>query len=423
MKILIILLAIFIYTLSSTEVEAKQTNNTYPWWEVQSVDTMKYSRDTSRQFLSDPGLANRVIEQQVSAIAGIGATHVAIATPYDAEFLPILVHWVSTARRYNLNVWFRGNWSGWEGWFDYPPLTRDEHLEKTKQFILDNPELFEDGDIFTGCPECENGGAGDPRMNGDPEGFRQFMYLHHDFAEAAFAQIDKDVAVNFFSMNGDVARLIMDPQTTARIGGIVTVDHYVPSPEQLAKDVLDYGERSQGKVVLGEVGNPIPDLHGNQSEEEQAVWLALLLEKLSQDKNLHGLNYWTSFGGSTKLWNDDGTPRQASTVLQKYFTPKQMTGTIVSTKGKPIRDALVTSGIRTAHSNANGEFILPYVNNDGTLIITADGYEEFKMPFPFSNSTDIEITLTPEPQATPVSFFSRLRYRIKMFFQQFSQYE
>ncbi|MDP3888564.1 MAG: hypothetical protein Q8Q24_00825, partial [bacterium] len=94
--------------------------------EFKSIDTMKYSRDIAREKLNDPSF-DKVIDTQVKNIADTGATHVAIATPYDEEFLPILKRWVSSARKYNLKVWFRGNWSGWEGWFDYPKIDRSTH--------------------------------------------------------------------------------------------------------------------------------------------------------------------------------------------------------------------------------------------------------------------------------------------------------
>ena len=66
-------------------------------------------------------------------------------------------------RKHGLSVWFRGNFSGWEEWFGYPKIKAYEHINKTRNFIINNPELFADGDIFTSCPECENGGPGDPR--------------------------------------------------------------------------------------------------------------------------------------------------------------------------------------------------------------------------------------------------------------------
>src|SRR5579864_6688450 len=62
-------------------------------WQIESIDTMKYSRDAARQGLNNPVYTAQV-KQQVAAIAKTGATYVAIDTPYDAEFLPVLKVWV-----------------------------------------------------------------------------------------------------------------------------------------------------------------------------------------------------------------------------------------------------------------------------------------------------------------------------------------
>jgi hypothetical protein len=75
---------------------------------------MKYSRDLAREKLGNPSF-DKVIDDQISRIAGTGATHVALGVPYDPEFLPIMRRWVTAIRKYNLKVWFRGNLSGWEG--------------------------------------------------------------------------------------------------------------------------------------------------------------------------------------------------------------------------------------------------------------------------------------------------------------------
>src|SRR5258708_11288045 len=120
---------------------------------------MKYSRDTAREKMNELSF-DIVIQKQVSDIAGTGAHHIGIGTPYDQEFLPFLQRWVSAARSNHLKVWFRGNFSGWENWFNYPKITRDQHLQMTRDFIVNNSKLFEDGDIFSSCPECENGGPG-----------------------------------------------------------------------------------------------------------------------------------------------------------------------------------------------------------------------------------------------------------------------
>jgi hypothetical protein len=218
---------------------------------------MKYSRDVSREKLNDPSF-DRVINQQIKQIAGTGATHVGIATPYDEEFYPILKRWVDSARLYNLKVWFRGNWSGWEGWFEYPKITREEHIKKTQDFIKKHQDIFVDGDVFSPCPECENGGPGDPRRTGDVEGHRKFIVTEYKATKDAFRRINKNVASNFNSMNGDVARVIMDKKTTKAMDGIVTIDHYVGTPKKLVSDIGQISRSSGGKNSVGRIWGTNP---------------------------------------------------------------------------------------------------------------------------------------------------------------------
>ena len=288
-------------------------------WSVRSIDTMKYSRDSARDKENDTSF-NDVIDLQVSRIASAGASHIAIATPYDEEFVPFLKRWVETARKYKLNVWFRGNFSGWEQWYDYKSITRLDHLDKTGKFITTHPDLFENGDIFTACPECENGGPGDPRVTGDIAGHRQFLIDEARVSKDAFKTIGKRVDVRFNSMNYDVAMVTMDRDTTTTLGGVVAIDHYVSDPEQMISDISVLREYSGGQIVLSELGAPIPDIHGQMSEDSQADWIRRTLDLLVLHKSVIGVNYWLGFGGTTAIWNEAGVPRRGAQVLTSFFT-------------------------------------------------------------------------------------------------------
>ncbi|KKR50865.1 MAG: hypothetical protein UT84_C0005G0011 [Candidatus Curtissbacteria bacterium GW2011_GWA1_40_16] len=287
-------------------------------WQIKSIDTMKYSRDLSGQALGDSTF-DTTIDTQVRAIAATGANTVAIATPYDEKFVPVLARWVAAARRYDLHVWFRGNFSAWEGWFGQDSnLTREEHIKMTQSFIEKNPNIFADGDYFSPCPECENGGPGDPR-NGDVSGFRKFMVDEKQACDDAFKKIGKDVNCGLWSMNMDVAKLVMDPETAKAMGGVVVIDHYVKTTEKLVGDINALAKQTDAKIFLGEFGAPIPDIHGKMTDQEQADWLEAALLGVSKDPQVIGLNYWTSFGGSTAIFNDDNSPKLAVSALTKYF--------------------------------------------------------------------------------------------------------
>lgn len=371
MKKLIVIIVILILSLvsSASAVSTPQAR----FWEFQAIDTMKYSRDLSREKLKDSSF-DRVIDQQVKNIADVGATHVAIATPYDEEFYPFLKRWVQASRKYGLHVWLRGNFSGWEKWFGYSSISREVHIQKTKDFILRHKDLFVDGDIFTPCTECENGGSGDPRQTGDVVGYRKFLIEEYKVTKSAFKSIGKSVRSNYYSTNGDVARLIMDRATTQGLDGVVTIDHYVSSSDDLIRDVDEIAKTSGGQVILGEFGAPIPDIHGAMTDGEQAAWIGEALEKVANRPEVIGLNYWVSLGGTTRLWNENGTPRLAVEVLRRYFRPSYIKGKVVDVYNRPIEKSKVSSGTHATYTQKNGEFYLPYIHTPESITITNKDY-------------------------------------------------
>lgn len=368
--IIFLVFAIYFVLEKSKDIAFESQNARF--WEMQSIDTVKYSRDVAGQYLNDPSF-DKTIEDQVKKIASTGATHIALGTPYDERFVPFLKRWVQISRRNGLKIWFRGNFSGWEEWFSYDRIGREEHKVLLAEFIKNNGNLFEDGDYFTSCTECENGGAGDPRLTGDIEGFRQFLIDEYQISKQEFRLIDKNVATNYFPMNYDVASLIMDQETTKALGGVVVIDHYVGTPEKTNDDVNILAEKSGGKIVIGEFGAPIPDIHGVMNNDQQADWIDKTFFLLSQNKNLIGINYWTAFGGSTTVWNYDGTERKAVEILRKYFSPKFIKGYIVDETGKPITNAEVKIDNEKLTTNKLGQFNFPVLET-GSLTISKDGY-------------------------------------------------
>jgi hypothetical protein len=376
MKYLILIILGIFFCVFTQQVSAASIKT--PWWQVQSIDTMKYSRDLSREKLDDPEFQT-TIQIQVADIANTNATHVAIGTPYDEEFIPILTKWVEAARLNNINVWFRGNFSGWEKWFKYPAMTQNEHHEQIAKFIQKHADLFRDGDIFTTCPECENGGPGDPRRTGKIDEYRQFLIEEYNICVKSFQQIHKNVACNYFSMNADVAKTIMDKDTTKKIGGLVTIDHYVKTPDQLVSDIMDIAQKSGGNVMLGEFGAPIPDIHGNLNETEQAEWLSNLFPKLALVPKLIGVNYWLGTGGSTAIWNDDGSARKAVGVIMDAYTPRTVNGQIINAYKQPLAKVTINNSKKTVESAADGSFSFPYVNEDLQISFSKPGYDTKQM--------------------------------------------
>lgn len=373
-KFLLFLPVIFILVLSPFMLFKTETKIFYKQWNFQSIDTMKYSRDKSREFMEHSEQSDKVIDKQVSDIAKTGATHVSVATPYDPEFYPILRKWVAAARKNKLKVWFRGNFSGWEQWFGYKQMDRDTHITKTRQFIMANKDIFEDGDMFTSCPECENGPKLEYNNPTELNSYRSFIIEEYRVSKEAFAQINKKVGANYYSMNYDVASAMMDRDTTEALDGVVTIDHYVKDPQELAEDINLLADKSGGKIVLGEFGAPIPDINGNMTDEEQKAWLQQSLELLSQMPQIEGLNYWANMDSSTRLWHDNGNPTLALQVLKDFYSCSVVRGKVLNAQGKAIENAKIIAGPYEVRSDANGEFHLPYLTIGQKISVKRGGY-------------------------------------------------
>lgn len=385
-------------------------------FEVQSIDTMKYSRDMAGQILNDPHAFNKMIDGQMSLIANTGATHVAIDTPYDDHFIPVLTEWVTSARQHHLSVWFRGNFSGWEGWFNYSKIDRDTHKILLASFIQKNPTLFLDGDILTPCPECENGAAGDPRQTGDKDGYNAFLVEEKKIADSEFSKEGKLVTV-YTSMNADIAREIITPETAHALGGTILIDHYVNTNEKFTSDIASIPKKFSGKIGIGEMGAPVPDLNGDMTDSQQASYVQGMMDALyAQSDILPVVNYWVLTGGSTAIVNDDGSPKPAYKVLQKYFTAPKLSGITYNSLGESLHHVKITVASSTytyTTTSSSYQVFLPTPLN--TVIFSSEGYRPFIYSIGSTNTSSLKKNVYLEP-INPSSWYS-----IRFFFHQFTK--
>ena len=397
-------------SVASEEVESPT------FWNHQCIDTMKYSRDASREFISRTD-TDVFINNELQLIKDIGANCIAIGTPYDEEFVPILTKWVSSARAHGLTVWFRGNMSGWEGWFDYPKYTDPaQHHAGVSNLITKHPELFETGDIFTPAPEPENGILGDPRFSEEnKKNFLKFLPESYSNCASVFKEIKKDVKCGYFSVNGDVASEIFTKKLLVDVGDVLVIDHYVKEPKQLVKDIQEYNKDMDALVMLGEIGGPIPDIHGAMNEEQQAEYISELMQNLYEQQDiLLGLNYWVLRGGSTSLINEDGTPRQAYYRVKDYFSPAEVKGVIKDTLGKPISGLKITVGNQNVETttNENGEYSLLVPARETEVKLESDGYtgeKSFIVNLVSAAQTTKDFVIEPEQKS--------LMYKIKLWWK------
>lgn len=353
-------------------------NETGTFWKHQCIDTMKSSRDRAQELLKNPELSKQVIAAEVDLVAESGANCIAISTPYDAEFLPFLNQWVAAARSKGLHVWFRGNFSAWEGWFGRKKgMTEIEHLTAMQGFITDNPELFRNGDIFTGAPEAENGGPFTGRSTTEFPAYRNFLVAQKQTADTAFQQIGKNVVTNWFSMNGWIAENMYDQTTVDQTGNHLTIDHYVKTSEQMDEFINMLNAKFNAKVSLGEFGAPIPDLNGNLTEAEQANLIEELLRVAFKHRDIMvGINYWTLNDGTTALTNSDYSTRSAYDVIRDYYQPSMVEGNVRDHYGRPIEraDVALFDGLVTVKTTRNGYFAARIPAGISSVSVQADKY-------------------------------------------------
>lgn len=380
-------------------------------WHYQCIDTMKISRDKARGWTNTSDL-DKHITWEMKTIKDMGANCVAIDTPYDEEFLPYMTKWASVARKYNLHVWFRGNFSGWEGWFDYPKNMKSSTLiQKTETFITKHPNLFADGDIFTPAPEAENGGdfnQVEPNAYGR---YRIFLITEYQTATDAFRLIGKKVTVNWLSMNGGLARRMMDQKIIDSIDHLVTIDHYIKTPQEMTEYINYFTNNFHAKVVVGEFGAPIPDINGDMNAREQAAFVRSVFDELYKNKeHIEGVNYWDLYDGSTALINDDQTPREVVQVVKDYFTPAVVQGHVQNTLGESLGNIIVKiNNKEETVTDTNGNYTATIVANKPIMLtITGKNYGTVFSRIGGKNRETMTQNAVLQPKEMDI------RYRIKL---------
>jgi hypothetical protein len=212
----------------------------------------------------------------------------------------------------------------------------DEYLDKTYTFIINNPDLFSEGDSFTVCMEAEEGGVGLGKRFLNWDEYKNFLLKEIYTANNAFNKIGMNgkVYTNWLSVNGWIVENIFDEAMVNKIG-LITVDHYVNQTEtigkmdnsddivdQTVKDLNSYYEKYKVPILLGEWGyqifQPVSDVN-------QANVINKMFMRLRTLNYLVGVNYWTHMGNSASIFGDEYgsnlTPRLGAEVLRYYFNP------------------------------------------------------------------------------------------------------
>lgn len=383
-------------------------------WTIQSVDTMKTSRDKARTELNNPEY-DKEIEKEVKAIKHLGANYITINTPYDEEFKPYLERWIRIARYNGLKIWFRGNWSNWEGWFGYSKsLSPENHISNTHNFITSNPELFKDGDIFESCPECEN--AQYWIHPSDDQAFNEFLRKQLHSNKEAFKKINKKVITNIASIDGGRAKESLDLKTIAAYDHLVAIDHHVKTPVVMEEYIKFFGEK-KAKVVISEFGAPIPEINSQLSEADQARFVESIFEEFYKAKSIvRGINYFVSSGGTSALLNDDLTPRETYEIVRNYYTPGVVKGKVTNTLGEPLADVIVETDsdnlIQSTRTDKYGKYRISVPPRSIKLLAGAGEYtiEDKFVDIPNSGA-EKTVNFTVEPLYPNIIYQSRLFFR------------
>lgn len=312
---------------------------------IRSIDTQVVSKHWA-------GVSAEMIKEQVSAIKSLGANYVAIGTPYDE--VDDMRMWVREIHAQGMHVWFRSHWLEWEGDNNRPAImTPDQYLEKTSQFILDNRDLFAEGDAFTVAVEAEQAGVGPGKRFLNWEEYKQFLLLEITVANNSFKKIEMDrkIHTNWLSMNGWVAQNVITPELAKQIG-LITVDHFSPqsdtigvfdSPDRIAKmmssDLDSMYSRLNVPIFLGEWGYQI---NQESDEEHQKAVAEAVLSKLVVKQFLIGVNYWVHMGHYSRLFNDNGgmitRERSVANTVRYFYTDGQSAITpLTTTSPSPLR--------------------------------------------------------------------------------------
>lgn len=299
----------------------------YPW-SVRSIDTQVISKHW-------PDVNRDSIKEQVVILKDLGVNYIAIGTPYDR--LDDLKMWTDEIHAQGLNVWFRSHWARWEGDDGKPAvMLPDEYLSSTHDFILNNPELFVEGDAFTACVEAEQVGVGLGKRFLTWDDYRKFLLSEISVTSDAFEEIGLSgkVYTNWLSMNGWVVENQLNEEVVSKIG-LITVDHFVGQSEtiggiesvdsvvkQTVEDLDEFYEKWKTPILLGEWGYQI---HQEVTDERQAFIIKRLFEELKTKEYLVGVNYWVHMGNSAALIEDEyGTnlqPRKSASVVKSYYAP------------------------------------------------------------------------------------------------------
>jgi hypothetical protein len=306
-------------------------------WLAKSIDSQVASKYWA---ISDVNQITRLVQANKS----LGAKHIAVSINFDNYTL--LRTWADVIHNQGLNVWYRGHWNDWDSW-EKPEIrngiTSIEYLNRTKNFVINHPELFKAGDAFTFCVESENAAwwtGIDPPAGGGPftgwESWRAFTRNQVIYANDAFAKIGLGgkVYTNWINMNGWVAWNVLD-QYTANTIGQLTLDHIIDWTDDINtySNALfkgngngfygydEYFNKWHVPLMAGEWG--YSTFNQNIDPNHQKALTEAVYGEFAKRHYMVGVNYWIDIGHASRLFDTDNlldyNRRPVSYVIEQYY--------------------------------------------------------------------------------------------------------
>lgn len=298
-------------------------------WSIRSVDAMKYTKDVICA-PKDLAWVNNWLDKAVET----GATHVAISQPYEnptcGDSVSYTNLWINVARLKGLKIWHRHMPLAHEGIYNTTKANQDDYFDIISNYIVNNPTMFVSGDIFTPIPEPQNGGIsgvtycpGNTCQYFNQNHFNRWLKTAMLVSELSFKNINKTgIKIGYFGFDGFVAfghnnpdwNGILYNSTIARMGNIITLDHY---PEavgtNMATDLDEFHTLYPNvDVVIGEWGT----ISGTNYEEQVINSVGAAFNR----SYIKGFNYWQPGpGGNEALWNSDFTNKIHFDEVKSYF--------------------------------------------------------------------------------------------------------
>lgn len=299
-----------------------------------SIDQMKQTQDAGNNPMPIDKILSIVLKDKE-----LGAEYVAIATPYDtpnAMSGPAQAKmWCDAIRAQGLKVWHRHSWASDEGFYGVAKQVTNDRIQDTKNWILDNPTLFKNGDMFTPKPEPQNMGivgvnahtGNAPHRFANTAAFNKWLRDMMFTCKEAFTTLGLQVEVGYWGFDGFIVcgynnpdwtgKSFLEPATVQAMNNIICADHYPSLVGKPMSDFLAVFKKTwpTAKLFLGEYGAAQISTIEGQIAEIKASMTAMYADPV-----VIGINYWhMGPGGTEALLNDDYTKKLSFDVVKGFF--------------------------------------------------------------------------------------------------------